>query len=44
MDLYQTLGIGRDATSDDIKKAYRKLAREMHPDINPKRLQLLTKF
>ena len=34
-DHYQTLGIGRDASSDEIKKAYRKLAREMHPDVNP---------
>lgn len=34
-DHYATLGITRDATSDDIKRAYRKLARELHPDVNP---------
>jgi len=31
---YQTLGIKRDATNDDIKKAYRKLAQKFHPDKN----------
>ncbi len=33
-DLYQTLGVGREATKDDIQKAYRKLARKYHPDLN----------
>lgn len=34
-DLYETLGVARDAGSDEIKKAYRRLARQLHPDVNP---------
>jgi len=34
-DLYQTLGVARDADRDTIRKAYRKLARQNHPDLNP---------
>ena len=34
-DLYGTLGVDRKASADEIKKAYRKLARENHPDANP---------
>lgn len=34
-DLYKTLGISEDATSSDIKRAYRRLARRLHPDVNP---------
>ena len=34
-DLYDLLGVARDADADAIKKAYRKLARQLHPDVNP---------
>lgn len=41
---YETLGVKRDASADDIQKAYRKLARKYHPDMNPDDASAKTKF
>jgi DnaJ-class molecular chaperone len=41
---YETLGLKRDASDDEIQKAYRKLARKYHPDMNPDDATAKTKF
>jgi curved DNA-binding protein len=44
IDYYQVLGIDKKASADDIKKAYRKLARKHHPDMNPNDKEANIKF
>ena len=43
-DYYETLGIKRDASAEEIKSAYRRLAKKVHPDVNPGDKQAEEKF
>jgi len=44
IDYYKILGIEKNATDEDVKKAYRRLARKLHPDLNPNDKEAHAKF
>mgnify|MGYP000799171525 CR=1 FL=1 len=44
IDYYKILGVDKNASQDDIKKAFRKLARKYHPDLNPDNKEAEEKF
>ena len=44
LDYYKTLGVAQGASNDDVRKAYRKLARKYHPDLNPGNKEAESKF
>lgn len=44
IDYYKVLELNKDATADDVKKAYRRLARKYHPDLNPNDVSAKNKF
>ena len=43
-DLYEVLGVGRQASQDEIKRSYRKLAKTLHPDLNPDKPDIAARF
>src|SRR5262245_29636264 len=43
-DYYEVLGVARDATAEELKRAYRRRAREWHPDINPGNPEAAARF